>query len=101
MARDEKHFTLREVERDTGISNAYLSQIESNKIKRPSPTILHKLAELYEVAYDDLLALAGYPSSTVSPEARSTGLAARIGPITRDEEDALAEYLQFLRRRRT
>ena len=35
-ARKAKRLTLREVEQKTGISNAYLSQLESGKVKQPS-----------------------------------------------------------------
>ena len=44
QARDLKKLALRSVEEMTGISNAYLSQIENDKIKKPSADILHKLA---------------------------------------------------------
>jgi len=49
--RSDRNMTLRQVEKATSkeVSNAYLSQIENNKIKKPSPNILHTLAELYEI----------------------------------------------------
>jgi transcriptional regulator with XRE-family HTH domain len=99
-AREQSGLTLRAVEQETQVSNAYLSQLESNKIKRPSPTTLYKLATLYDVLYNDLLLLAGYPTSAPTGTTPTSGLAARIGPVTRDEEDALVDYLQFLRDRR-
>ena len=42
--RIDRKMSLREVEEATGkqVSNAYLSQIETNKIKKPSPNILQK-----------------------------------------------------------
>ncbi len=52
--RQRKNLTLRDVERETGVSNAYVSQIETDKIKAPSPIVLHKLAALYGVQYRDL-----------------------------------------------
>ena len=60
-ARNDAGYSQRDVEEEKGVSNAYLSQIESGKIQEPSPTILHKLAELYEIDYGELLELAGYP----------------------------------------
>lgn len=100
-AREAKKLSLRAVEKATGVSNAYLSQLESGKIKQPSPTILHKLSELYEVAYNDLLALAGYPvpddDSTASSQVRPFD---RFGDITKDEEQELVDYLAFLRARK-
>ena len=44
--RKVKNASLREVERATGISNAYLSQLEGGDATNPSPHILQKLAEL-------------------------------------------------------
>lgn len=92
--RKEKGFTLRAVENETGISNAYLSQLEQGKIKQPSPAILHKLSELYKVSYEELLALVGYPTSSSSKASR---VSSRLGPITEDEEKSLLEYLGFIR----
>jgi HTH-type transcriptional regulator, competence development regulator len=99
-AREQKKLTLRAVEQETGVSNAYLSQLESGKIKQPSPVFLHKLSDLFEVSYTDLLSLAGYPIPSSEEEATKSGIAARIGPITDAEESALIEYLEFLRNRR-
>lgn len=98
--RKAKKMSLREVEAETGISNAYLSQLETGKIREPSPANLHKLGELYGVSYRMLLELAGYPvPGRASASAEST-LAARLGPVTVEEEEELADYLQFLRSKR-
>jgi len=45
--RTTNGLTLREVEQKTGISNAYLSQLETNKIKNPSYNKVKALCELY------------------------------------------------------
>src|SRR5205807_3069034 len=52
--------TLREIETLTGISNGYLSQLESDAVKQPSPNHLHSLAEVYRLDYGHLMELAGY-----------------------------------------
>jgi len=39
--------TLRQVASDTGISNPYLSQLENNKIKQPSFTVIINLLKYY------------------------------------------------------
>ncbi len=100
-AREAKQLSLRAVEKVTGVSNAYLSQVESGKIKQPSPTILHKLSELYEVSYVDVMTLAGHP---VPGEELDSGVPRRtldrLGGVTPDEEQALVEYLAFLRSRK-
>jgi HTH-type transcriptional regulator, competence development regulator len=100
-AREAKKLSLRAVEKAAGVSNAYLSQIESGKIKQPSPTILHKLSELYEVAYNDLLSLAGYPVPNDNTGGmQSSRVSDRFHDITKEEEQELADYLAFLRARR-
>lgn len=102
LAREQRGLTLRAGEGATGISNAYLSQLESGKIRQPSPLVLHKLAELYEVPYALLLELAGYPAPTTEATAGTPMIVdSRLGPINPDEETALKEYLAFLRSRRT
>jgi transcriptional regulator with XRE-family HTH domain len=58
--RTLKGVSLREVEKATGVSNAYLSQLENKKTDKPSPHILHKLAKYYDVEYTHLLKIAGY-----------------------------------------
>jgi len=45
--RKAKGLTLRKVEEITGISNAYLSQLETGKIKQPSYTTVVTLLMLY------------------------------------------------------
>jgi transcriptional regulator with XRE-family HTH domain len=60
--RADRGFTLRQVEEGTNkeVSNAYLSQIENDKIKKPSPNVLHALAQLYGIDYEQLMEMAGY-----------------------------------------
>ena len=102
-ARKAEKATLRFVEKQTGISNAYLSQLENGKIRQPSPTLLHKLCELYDVSYAEAMKLADYPIPSESDfpnkpiETAEPGLFTRFGQITADEEKKLAEYLDFLR----
>jgi len=60
-AREHLEITIREAEEISGISNAYLSQIENGKIKKPSHDTLNKLSRLYQVSYEMLMHKAGYP----------------------------------------
>ena len=102
-ARRKAGLTLRAVEKQTGISNAYLSQLEHGKIQVPAPNNLHKVADLYRVPYELLMELAGHPVPRRSGADSSSSIdtiAARIGTVTQDEEDALVDYLQFLRLRK-
>ena len=57
--RKEKGLTLMRLQKLSGVSNSYLSQIE-NGLFQPSPEILKKLEEPLEVSYFDLMVKAGY-----------------------------------------
>jgi len=58
--RGKQRMSLRDVERRTGVSNAYLGQIEQAKRPAPHPNILKKLAPVYDVSVYELMAAAGY-----------------------------------------
>lgn len=45
--RIEKGYTLRQVEDATGISNSYLSQLETGKVNNPSQDIVNKILNWY------------------------------------------------------
>ena len=102
--RTAKGFSLREVEEATGnaVSNAYLSQLENGKIKKPSPNVLHSLSEVYAVPYEALMEKAGYLLPSEGSEGgRRQGLAAfAIDDLTAEEEEELLKYLAFLRSRK-
>ena len=100
--RTAKGFSLREVEEATGkaVSNAYLSQLENGKIKKPSPNVLHSLAEAYVVTYEALMEKAGYLLPSEADGGRRKGLTAfAIDDLTAEEEEELLKYLAFLRSR--
>ena len=94
--------TLRQVEEATNkeVSNAYLSQLENDNIKKPSPNILHVLARVYSTSYEDLMQRAGYfPTELASPQQRQARAATfAIENLTPAEEKALMEYLAFIRK---
>ena len=99
-ARADIGMTQREVEGRTEISNAYLSQLESGKVKEPSPSVLHKLAQVYSLDYAHLLEMAGYPVPIANSKKKSAYRATgSLGPLSVEEESALQEYLRFLRSR--
>ena len=52
--------TLKQVEKEAKVSNAYLSQIERSLRKPPHPDILKRLARVYQVTHRELLIAAGY-----------------------------------------
>jgi HTH-type transcriptional regulator, competence development regulator len=97
--------SLREVERQTGISNAYLSQLENGSTDKPSPHFLHKLATFYKVPYESLMEAAGYlkpPSKVTTNEGKKKRLGAlevalMSARLTEKEQQKVAEFVQFLR----
>lgn len=98
--RMAKGLSLRQVEEatDNAVSNAYLSQLEHGKIKKPSPNVLHCLAETYAVPYEALMEKAGYLLPAESGGGRRKRLAAfAIDDLTAEEEEELLKYLAFLR----
>ena len=100
--RTAKGLSLREVEEATGkaVSNAYLSQLENGKIKKPSPNVLHSLAEVYVVPYEALMEKAGYLLPSEDGGGRRRRLAAfAIDDLTAEEEEELLKYLAFIRSR--
>lgn len=103
--RTDRKLTLRQVEEATEkeVSNAYLSQIENDKIQQPSPNVLHALAEIYGIDYGQLMEMAGYIT-----HAKNRGNDQRHGRIatfadhtlTPSEESELIQYLKFIRSRK-
>ena len=89
--------TLREAEDTSGVSNAYLSQLEHGKILKPSPHFLHKLAVAYGVSYEALMEKAGYVDK--GPTARLTGRLATFAnkKLTAEEEQELLKFLGYIR----
>lgn len=103
--REDRDLSQRDVEKATGkvVSNAYLSQIENGLIKKPNPNILHALAELYTVSYEDLMERAGYivPTRSRGAGQRHGRVATFAGHNLTDEEEArLVEFLGYLRSRK-
>ena len=67
MVRDERQLSLRDVHRlarqhqlGAVISSGYLSVLERDGIKEPSPKVLYTLAAIYEIDYIDLMRKADY-----------------------------------------
>ncbi len=67
QVRHTRQLSLRGVQRlakeqrlGAELSSGYLSMLERNEVKEPSPRILYTLASIYEVDYIDLMRRAGY-----------------------------------------
>lgn len=97
--------TLRQVEDMSGISNAYLSQLENDKIKNPSVNILSKLSSLYKVSLKTLLSNANMiDRKEVQQEETNLSFAQKIAfkaeDLTEDERNDVLKYLEFIKSRK-
>jgi len=101
-SRELNRFTLRQVEEATAISNAYLSQLENDKIKKPSANVLYKLANLYRISLNSLLQAGGIIEKTNNEESmlfNSFALSSEDS-LSVDEKDELLKYLEYLRHKK-
>jgi HTH-type transcriptional regulator, competence development regulator len=104
-ARQDVQMSLRDVEEATGkeVSNAYLSQLESGKISKPSPHILYALSTALGVAYESLMERAGYivPAATrADGEKHGRAATLSIDNLSAEEEGELLDYLTYIRSKR-
>lgn len=97
--RELKGFSLRQVETLTKISNAYLSQLENDKIKNPSVNTLYKLASFYGIEFTKMLEAGGVVKSKPEKNKRKSlaGFALSSDNLTASEEEELVKYLKYLR----
>lgn len=99
-SRDLMQLTLRQVEEVTGISNAYLSQLENDKIKKPSANILYKLSNIYGINISDLLGSVGIIEKETSERHKLLNTVAfSAESLTDEEEEELLKYLKFIRQK--
>jgi transcriptional regulator with XRE-family HTH domain len=100
-AREVRELSAIDAARAARISPAYLSKLENDAVKRPSPHVLHQLSEALTLPYAELMRLSGYrlPAETDGHAAQSVG-AALFADLTDDEREELLEYLAWYRARR-
>jgi transcriptional regulator with XRE-family HTH domain len=101
QAREVRGLSAVDAARAAGISQAYLSKLEGDSVKKPSPQVLHRLSEALGVPYADLMRLSGYRVPGESEVAISSTIgSALFADVTDDERDELLEYLAWYRSRR-
>ena len=102
-ARELVPFTLRQVEDATGISNAYLSQLENDKIKKPSANVLYKLASIYKIELNTLLSASGIieKSTEAEPEKKNNEWLNRLAfysdDFSTEQQDEILEYIKYMK----
>lgn len=101
QAREVRELSAIDAARAAAISPAYLSKLENDAVKRPSPHVLHQLSEALALPYAELMRLTGYhlPAQSQSSES-GTVSTALFADLTDDERDELLEYLAWYRARR-
>jgi transcriptional regulator with XRE-family HTH domain len=100
QAREVRELTAFDAARAAGISAAYLSKLENDAVKKPSPVVLHALSEALMVPYAELMRLSGYRVPGDQKAAPAGVGAALFADLTDDERDELVEYLAWYRARR-
>ena len=101
QAREVRELSAVEAARAAGISAAYLSKLENDAVKKPSPPVLLQLSEALGVAYADLMKLSGYhvPGASKASPVATVG-AALFSDITEEEQEDLLHYLAWYRTRK-
>lgn len=101
QAREVRELSAVDAARAAGISAAYLSRLENDAVKKPSPHVLHRLSEALGLPYADLMRLSGYLVPGESNEGGRTAIgSALFDNLTEDEREELLEYLAWYRTRR-
>ena len=103
QARGVRKLSAVDVARAADISAAYMSKLENDAVKKPSPQVLHRLSEALAVPYSELMRLSGYRMADASVGGISPSdaiSAALFVDLSDDERDELIEYLAWYRARR-
>jgi HTH-type transcriptional regulator, competence development regulator len=100
LARDFRALSAVEAARAAGISAAYLSKLENDAVKKPSPPVLHRLSEVLAVPYAELMRLCGYQVPGPAGAVAQTVETSLFADLTDDERDELLEYLAWYRARK-
>ncbi len=107
--RKLKGVSLRQVETATGISNAYLSQLERGVATQPAPEKLRRLAEFFGIPYETLLEAAGYLEQAPARVHRYGAAVEKTTPfqdavqsanLTEKEQEMVIDYIAFLQSRK-
>jgi transcriptional regulator with XRE-family HTH domain len=96
--RRELGLSLRDVEEETGIKNAHLSQIETGAIARPAPNLLYELSVAYDLDFKKLMRMGGYTTRNGANRGVMLNAAFRaLDDLTPVQQVEAVEYLESLR----
>ena len=79
------------------LSSGYLSMVERDEVKEPSPRILHTLASIYEIDYIDLMRRASYIPTATSMEGVQPAFVAFRGAsqLSKEQQDRVQRIIDF------
>jgi transcriptional regulator with XRE-family HTH domain len=99
-ARADRKWSLREVERRTGIHNAHLSQIETGAIERPAPNVLWALAVVYELDLRELMRMSGHVEAAAKGTPGSVvGAALReLGEMSQGQQEQVLKFIKKIQK---
>ena len=114
--RTLRHLSMRDVEEEAKrlykkggikkgglISYAYISNIESRRVSKPSPVILRTLALVYNIAQEMVLEKAGYldrKRPKLEEDIAFTLMLKEVPQMTDDENQSLLDSIDFVKSRR-
>jgi transcriptional regulator with XRE-family HTH domain/Zn-dependent peptidase ImmA (M78 family) len=98
--RTDRGLSLRELERRWTINSGYLSQLERGDIAQPTPSMLARLAEAYDVPVATLMEWAGFQTAAPALTPAQAKALSYLGPDPSDDEvEAINAVLKVLRGR--
>lgn len=104
QVREQAGWSLRDLESRSGLKSGYLSQLEQGKITHPSPSILRRIGEAYQLRLQDVLVWAGYTSDEgqVIPPNQAVALStvSALGDPSKEELETLKAIVEVLQRNR-
>jgi HTH-type transcriptional regulator, competence development regulator len=97
IARSRRQWSLRDVERRTGIPNAHLSQIERGRIRQPDIKIIWTLSELYELDFAKMAGWSGHlgPADGANPALLMMAFKA-LRQLTPEQQIDVIRYIEQL-----
>ena len=102
--RSDRQLSLRDVQQlakeqhlGAELSSGYLSMLERNEVKEPSPRILHSLAAIYEIDYIDLMRRASYIPPEVDTFGPPPAVAAFRGAsqLSKEQQERVQRMIDF------
>jgi transcriptional regulator with XRE-family HTH domain len=95
-ARERSGMTLRSMEKQSGVTIATLSKIETGDIKVPTAESLQRIARSLELDYEDLALLAGYTLPKGLPNL-PIYLRKKYDELSAEEIRQVEGYVRYLR----